>query len=556
MSAFMPATTPLPRRRPQIQQAESLAVTLQEEFGVPFTLYDAPSGAALTPPVATEMTTLPDPSLIARVAGGGRPQVVSLAPGHHHLILPFRDPEGTTLVAIGTVTGFARTRAEWEQEQNRLARWARAVCERLEAAARQESGQRPTIAPEVQQGMAWETLLALDGLLRRLRPHGDAAGNQKRILAAAAQLLGAEALAWVPQAADGPVIVAGEPAPPPRECRQLATLLDQGAEWDRAGILIQNEARAPGWGTRPVLVHNLMALRVLDPSLPGWVIAFNKRTKDKGQRTTESESSAPGLCASSSVLRPFRKADAALLTPFLALMGLHLRVSRRSQELKDLLVGLTRSLTSAIDAKDPYTYGHSERVARVAVELGRQMGLPEEQLSDVYLAGLLHDIGKIGVRDAVLGKAGPLSDEERQHIRQHVTIGYQILADLRSINHLLPGVLYHHERWDGQGYPDGLAGEAIPLLARILAVADSYDAMSTSRPYRAGLPAPRVEEMLRDGTGKQWDGAVVEAFGRARPQIHAIRQRGLGDSLRHALDGALREHNPPDASTLCPDLPT
>jgi len=149
----------------------------------------------------------------------------------------------------------------------------------------------------------------------------------------------------------------------------------------------------------------------------------------------------------------------------------------------------------------------------------------------------------------VLGKAAPLTPEEREHIQQHVTIGYQILADLRSISPVLPGVLYHHERYDGLGYPDGLQGEAIPLLARILAVADSYDAMSTNRPYRAGMPAPRVEEVLREGAGKQWDAQVVQAFLRGKQMIHAIRQRGLGDSLRHALDGALREPGPlPDPS--------
>ncbi|HEX5273452.1 MAG TPA: HD domain-containing phosphohydrolase, partial [Gemmataceae bacterium] len=120
--------------------------------------------------------------------------------------------------------------------------------------------------------------------------------------------------------------------------------------------------------------------------------------------------------------------------------------------------------------------------------------------------------------------------------------------------HLLPGVLYHHERWDGKGYPDGLQGEAIPLLARILAVADSYDAMSATRPYRAGMPIPRVEEELRTGAGKQWDAQVIEAFLRGRQKVHAIRQRGLGESLRQALDGALREREPP--RDLGPDFPT
>src|SRR5262249_14052268 len=214
--------------------------------------------------------------------------------------------------------------------------------------------------------------------------------------------------------------------------------------------------------------------------------------------------------------------------------------SGRYQDLKELLVGLTRSLTAAIDAKDSYTFGHSERVARVAVELGRELGLQDEELSDIYLAGLLHDIGKIGVRDAVLTKREHLTPDEFEHVKQHVTIGYKILADLRPIRNLLPGVLYHHERYDGTGYPDGLVGEAIPFLARILAVADAYDAMSTMRPYRAAMAIQKVEEILMTGAGTQWDRQVVDAFLRCRDRVHAVRQRGVGESLCQALDGALR----------------
>src|SRR5207245_11203562 len=136
---------------------------------------------------------------------------------------------------------------------------------------------------------------------------------------------------------------------------------------------------------------------------------------------------------------------------------------------------------------------------------------------DIYLAGLLHDVGKIGIKDAILGKPGALTPEEFEHIKQHVTIGYKILSDLRPIRNLLPGVLYHHERYDGTGYPDGLAGEASPLLARILAVADGYDAMSHPRPYRDAMPYRRVEEILSEGAGIQWEKKVVTAFFR-RPQ--------------------------------------
>jgi HD-GYP domain-containing protein (c-di-GMP phosphodiesterase class II) len=120
-------------------------------------------------------------------------------------------------------------------------------------------------------------------------------------------------------------------------------------------------------------------------------------------------------------------------------------------------------------------------------------------------------------------------------------IGHRILADLHAIAHLLPGVLYHHELYDGSGYPEGLKRDEIPLLARILAVADSFDAMNTSRPYRAALGPERVDQILREGSGIQWDPLVIDAYFRCRDRLGAIRQRGLGESLRNALDGALRK---------------
>jgi HD-GYP domain-containing protein (c-di-GMP phosphodiesterase class II) len=295
--------------------------------------------------------------------------------------------------------------------------------------------------------------------------------------------------------------------------------------------VICNDFGEVGWANRFPQVTSALAFLLTDQGPVGWVIAINKKpgagTAAEGSKSRDETTG-------------FRKSDAAMLTSFVALLELHARGSARYQDLKELLVGLTRSLTAALDAKDSYTYGHSERVARIAVELGREMGLQGDELSDIYLAGLLHDVGKIGIRDSVLGKVETLTPEEFEHIKQHVTIGYAILSDLRPIRNLLPGVLYHHEHWDGNGYPDGLAGEAIPLLARILAVADAYDAMSTNRPYREALPCRKVEEILSRGAGTQWDRRIIDAFARCRQKIHTIRQRGVGDSLQMAIDGALR----------------
>jgi HD-GYP domain-containing protein (c-di-GMP phosphodiesterase class II) len=165
-----------------------------------------------------------------------------------------------------------------------------------------------------------------------------------------------------------------------------------------------------------------------------------------------------------------------------------------------------------LDAKDSCTAGHCKRVSRIAVRIGRQMGLRDDALRDLRLAGLLHDVGKIGVRDEVLLKPGKLTREESDHLRTHVLLGDQILSTIPAFARLRPAVRSHHERFDGQGYPDGLAGEEIPLAGRILAVADACDAMMSTRRYRKALAPPHMHVVLRAHAGAQWDPAVVEAF--------------------------------------------
>ena len=208
-------------------------------------------------------------------------------------------------------------------------------------------------------------------------------------------------------------------------------------------------------------------------------------------------------------------------------------------ELKELLFGIIRVLTAAIDAKDPYTSGHSERVARIAVRLAEELGVPPQKRSDLYLAGLLHDIGKIGINDHVLLKKGPLTPEEYRVIMAHVEIGVTILRDLKKLRHILPGVRHHHESMDGSGYPDHLAGEQIPLEVRILAVADAMDAMSSDRPYRKRLTSTQIQDNFRKGRGIQWDSNVVDALLSCRVELETIRQKGLGESLIGAVNVAL-----------------
>ncbi len=162
-----------------------------------------------------------------------------------------------------------------------------------------------------------------------------------------------------------------------------------------------------------------------------------------------------------------------------------------------------------IDAKDPYTRGHSTRVAMYAAEIAKRMGLPEDEVQNIYYAGLLHDAGKISIPDAVLNKPGKLSDEERKLIQNHTVAGGQMLKQLYALRGVRETALYHHERYDGKGYPEGLKGEVIPLYARIVGVADAYDAMSSDRVYRRHRSKDEIIKEIQDGAGGQFDPSIV-----------------------------------------------
>lgn len=220
--------------------------------------------------------------------------------------------------------------------------------------------------------------------------------------------------------------------------------------------------------------------------------------------------------------REFGTVEASLISSVATILGTHLRNIDLYEQHNELLLRFVKTLVSTLDAKDPYTRGHSERVALIARRLGEEMDLPEDELHDLYLAGLLHDIGKIGVDDRILQKPGSLTEEEFRKVQQHPMIGYMILQGLHNLQRVLPGVRNHHEAWNGKGYPDGLSGEEIPLMARILAVADSYDAMGSDRPYRPGMPPEQIEEIFRAGTGRQWDARIIDTYFAIRDDVRRI----------------------------------
>ena len=179
-----------------------------------------------------------------------------------------------------------------------------------------------------------------------------------------------------------------------------------------------------------------------------------------------------------------------------------------------------RSLVGAIDAKDPYTHGHAQRVADLAVEVGRELALPERDLRALSYGAILHDIGKIGVPDPLLGKRTPLSAEEIEIVRSHPFIGAEIVKGVEFLRDAVPAIRGHHERWDGGGYPDGLAGEAIPLTARIVNAADTWDACTSERPYQPAMAPRDVLEIVARLKGTQIDPAVHDAL------VRVLRRRG------------------------------
>ncbi len=208
----------------------------------------------------------------------------------------------------------------------------------------------------------------------------------------------------------------------------------------------------------------------------------------------------------------FDTVDSKLLNSIANESAIYLENAMLFDDVRGLMMGLLHSLTSAVDAKDAYTCGHSERVALLSRSLAIEAGLTEQQVDRIYMAGLLHDVGKIGVPEAVLQKTGKLTPEEFEQIKKHPEIGAKILRDIKQVEDIIPGVLHHHERYDGKGYPGGLAGESIPLMGRIICLADCFDAMTSSRTYRKGLPLEVALTEISRCSGTQFDPVLSDAF--------------------------------------------
>ena len=296
------------------------------------------------------------------------------------------------------------------------------------------------------------------------------------------------------------------------------------------------------------VVKNTIDMLLLDikmPELDGFetMKLLRKWENENGKKETpvifftanddcESETAGLSLGAMDFIRKPFIAEVLTLRVSHLLELirlqnDLHAEVERKTKEVEGLSLHVVHTLADAIDAKDAYTKGHSGRVAEYSKEIARRAGFPIAYQEEIYMMGLLHDVGKIGVPDAVINKPGKLTDEEFEKIKTHPGRGAKILENIEEMPQLAIGARWHHERFDGRGYPDGLAGLDIPEEARIIAVADAYDAMTSNRSYRGLIPQDVVKQELEKGSGTQFD-----------PRFAAI----MLEIIKEDVDYKLHEH--------------
>jgi len=235
--------------------------------------------------------------------------------------------------------------------------------------------------------------------------------------------------------------------------------------------------------------------------------------------------------------------DLQLLTLLANQAAIALQNSRLYSQANQLFVESIGALSDAIEIRDAYTAGHSQQIALYCLAMAQELGLSEEEQEVLHFAALLHDIGKIGVSDAILRKPGKLTAQELAEMRRHCAIGARVARRIEKLRPVVPIIYHHHERYDGTGYPEGLGGEGIPLLARVLAVADSLGAMTSDRPYRPALSMDRALDEIRRNSGSQFDPNVVQALMRAlgggeTPALALVsptlESQGASEAVTHA----------------------
>jgi len=519
---------------PDIAESAELTELLRQAFGCQFVLFDGRTGEmAYAPHEQPPCNWALRAELIREVARRDSPEFIDDEDPFLVLAIPFADARDNPMVAVATFVtrsieldvDLSSAAAVLVMQADEAAFWASrqtphnadTLCRIADLAQNQWRSRLRVVELEEEASSLSANLSETYeeiSLLYRL--------TQKLKISASDEELGLIALEWLQEVLPATALaiqlapLAQEDGSLDHSVRAEPVLLSRGdcpVDNMEFGTLLEylgsSEANRPLVANRPITkkddwpcprVRQMIAVSLAEgENLFGWLAAFNHDEDDE-----------------------FGTVEASLLSSVAAILGIHSGNIELYRQQSELMAGVVRALTSAIDAKDPYTCGHSDRVARVAVRLAEELGCDAEALNTIYLSGLLHDVGKIGISDSVLRKPGKLTDEEYEHIKTHSDIGHRILRDLVKLDDVLPVVLHHHESWDGGGYPNQLDSERIPLLARIVAVADSFDAMGSDRPYRKGMPDEKIDKIFRSGAGQQWDPEVIDAFFRARDDLRRI----------------------------------
>lgn len=511
---------------------------LERWFGAAFSLLDGQTGEAIE--LASEHRGIDWAArgeLCREVARRGRPEIIDDNDPSIWLAVPLVSSDDDSLVAVGVFLArachddrdFARIAAflgsgiaeakNWTARQTpstaaMLERLADLACEKLAADDRIDQLENEVEKLSGHLGSTFEEISLLYRLTHNLKLSATDEELGQRALEWLAEVVPADAFALqlLPTINADPLATGSRPqsalftfGPCQLSVDEFTTLVEELSLQPNSHPVVVNDLPQESFGWRFPDVRQLVIVPVTEGEhLFGWLAIFNHSLDGE-----------------------FGTAEASLLSSVGTMLGIHSGNIALYAQQADMLAGVVKAMSSAIDAKDPYTRGHSDRVARVAVRLAEELGCDSDTVKTIYLSGLLHDIGKIGINEEVLRKTGKLTAVEFEHIKTHVIVGYRILADLPNMSQIRPVVLHHHEAWDGTGYPHGLSREEIPYLARIVAVADSYDAMASDRPYRPGMEDAALDAIIRSGSGKQWDATVVEAFFRARDDIRAISGRAL-----------------------------
>jgi HD-GYP domain-containing protein (c-di-GMP phosphodiesterase class II) len=508
------------------------AASLRKALGTSFSLWDGGTGELLHVSMQQPGSNDPFRGQLVRAIHGEEPQFIADEDSVMLLAIPLPAVQGRHVVATAafvvrqvaptehlngaaTLLGMDQNKAmAWITRQpvwspDSLLRLAATVQAQVQAEVRANSLQREVDKLSDNLASTYEEICLLHSVTQKLRINSDEETLCALVLKWLLDCLPTKSVAiqLLPVAKEGQITykartqsVLYTSGQCPLDNHEFTRLVEALHLEAGCGPLVANHpvTQAKGW-MFPTVRQLIVVPMAEGDRVLGWLAVFN-HTDDK----------------------EFGTVEASLLNSLGAILGIHSSNRDLYRQQSEFLASVVRAMTSAIDAKDQYTCGHSDRVARISVRLAKEMGCDAEMLHTLYMAGLLHDIGKIGIDDAVLRKPGKLTDEEFEHIKLHPELGYRILADIKQLANVLPAVLHHHEQWDGKGYPFKLAADQIPMIARIVAVADAYDAMTSDRPYRPGMPLERVDAIFKKGAAQQWDADVIAAYFSAHEDIQRM----------------------------------